>query len=224
MTVDRAKVLKYIDGYQRRLKPDDDQRKFYLAVCQVQLRDYAEAQQLFEKSCNAMFGARPLWKDSGQPHWLVDICVLSGRTDLYPKVLRELDAYKTIPLGRSLVALYAYALMELLLPSEGNITQWIQDLLVKPKVKDTFAMGQALQAIVDRDQSALNDALTSLLKAHEGMAKHGGLRESAEGLLCMPAMSLAYAALKRNLKVEMENDYLVIGYLGYLLDRERKQR
>jgi hypothetical protein len=120
MTVDRAKVLKYIDGYQRRLKPDDDQRKFYLAVCQVQLRDYAEAQQLFEKSCNAMFGARPLWKDSGQPHWLVDICVLSGRTDLYPKVLRELDAYKTIPLGRSLVALYAYALMELLLPSASK--------------------------------------------------------------------------------------------------------
>lgn len=221
MTVVHAKALKFLNDYQRILKPEDSLRKFYLAICQVQLGDYAEAQRLFERSCTAMFSPRPFWRDSGQPHWLVDICVLSGRTDLYPAVLRELEAYKMIPLGRSLIALYAYALMELLLPAGGNITQWTQGLLKKPKVKETFAMGLALQAIVEGDQSSLNNALTHLLKAHEGMAKHGGLRESAEGLLCMPAMSLAYIALKRNMKIEVENDYLSIGYLEYLMTREK---
>jgi hypothetical protein len=52
------------------------------------------------------------------------------------------------------------------------------------------------------------------------MAKHGDLRWTAEGLLCMPAMSLAYVARKRDLKVEIENDYLSIGYLEYLLQHE----
>jgi hypothetical protein len=36
-------------------------------------------------------------------------------------------------------------------------------------------------------------------------------------------MSLAYVALKRDLEVEIENDYLSIGYLGYLLKREEQE-
>ncbi len=152
---------------------------------------------------------------------LVDICVLAGRADLYPAVLKELNLYHLDYRGNSLVALYSYALMELLLASGNDITECIQVLLKRPKVKDTFAIGRVLQAIVKEDQALFHEASVNLLKAHEGMAKHGALRETAEGLLCMPAMSLAYIARKHGLKVDIENDYLSIGYLEYLLQHER---
>jgi hypothetical protein len=218
--MDHAKILRFLNNYQQFLKPEDDQRKFYLAICQVQLGNYDEAQRLFEKSCSGMF-KNQLWKRTSQPNWLVEICVLAGRADLYPKVLKELNLYRMDYRGDSLVALYAYALMELLLPSGRDVTEWIQILLKRPKVKNTFAIGQIIRALVNEDLSALSDAVTDLLKAHEGMAKHGALRETAEGLLCMPAMSLAYVALKHNLKVEIDNDYLSIGYLEYLSKHER---
>jgi tetratricopeptide (TPR) repeat protein len=219
--MDHSKIVKFLNDYRKILKPADDQDKFYLAICQVQLGNYAEAQQLFEKSCEGMLKTR-LWQKTSQPNWLVDICVLSGREDLYPKVLRELETYKTDSRGDSLVALYAYALIEVLMHIENDITNWIQGLLKKPKVKDTFAIGQTLQAILDEDQIALDSALANLLKAHEGMARYGNLRETAEGLLCMPAMSLTYVALKRKLKVRVENEYLSIGYLQHLLKYGRE--
>ena len=217
--MDRAKVLKFMDSYQQKFKYQHNVEDFKLAICQVQLGNYADARQSFERSGEGMFKF-PLWEHTGQPHWLVDICVLAGRADLYPSVMQELEAYKVNPLGKSLIALYAYALMEMLLPSGNDIAIWIQSLLKKPKVKRTFAMGHVLQAILEGDQSLFHESLANLLKAHEGKAKHGELRWTAEGLLCMPAMSLAYVALKRNLRVDIENDYLPIGYLEYLLQPE----
>jgi hypothetical protein len=219
--MDRAKVLKFMDSYQQKFKYQHNVEDFKLAICQVQLGNYADARQSFERSGEGMFKF-PLWKQTGQPHWLVDICVLAGRADLYLSVMQELETYKANPLGKSLAALYAYALMELLLPSGNDITRWIQGLLEEPKVKRTFAMGQTIQAIIEQDQFTFNGALANLLKAHEGKAKHGNLRWTAEGLLCMPAMSLAYVALKRNFKVEIDNDYFSIGYLEYLLKHERE--
>ena len=56
-----------------------------------------------------------------------------------------------------------------------------------------------------------------MLKAHEGQARHGWLRYTCEGLVAMSAMSLAYIALLRDFHVEVENDYLPLGYLYYLL-------
>jgi hypothetical protein len=182
MAVDRTKVLRFLNAYQQGFKYKDNAEEFELAICQVQLGDYAEARKSFEKSCKGMLKTR-FWETTSEPNILVDICALSGRTNLHPKVLQELETYKTDHRGDSLVALYAYALMDLLLPSGNDITVWIQYLLKKPKYKDTFAMGQTLQAIVDKDQAALDIALANLLKAHEGMANYGGLRETAEGLL-----------------------------------------
>lgn len=88
-----------------------------------------------------------------------------------------------------------------------------------PKVQ-RFAIGQTLEAIVAQDQAAFDSALASLLKAHQGMAKRGSLRETATGLLCLPAMSLAYVALKYHLKVEIVNDYFSGEYLGYLMSQQ----
>jgi len=168
-----------------------------------------------------MFSIRTFWRVSAQPHWLVDVCLMSGRNNCFGDVWRELDLFKAGPTGDNYLALYSYAVMELLLPSGWEIDKSIQGLLSKPKIKDGCAMGHALESIVKNDQTNFTTSMLSLLKAHEGMAKHGGLRETAEGFLCMPAMSLAYVASKRNLKVEFENDYLSIGYLEFLLNSDK---
>ena len=201
---------------KRMLKPGDDQDAFYLANCYVQLGNYPHAQQLFERSCLAMFTSPMLWERTSQPNWLVDICVLSGRIDLYPDVVRELTKYNSDRRGGSLVSLYSYALMEILLPSGQDISKWVDGLLKKSRVKDTYAIGLCLQAILGRDDSRLADSMLRLLEAHKGIATRGGLRESAEGLLCMPAMSLTFVAMDRSLKIEINNDYLSLGYLNYL--------
>ena len=214
------KVITFLNDYPRIFKPDDDKTAFYLGNCYVQLDDYAEAQRQFERSIIAMFGPKKLWKDTGQVDWLVDICVLSGRTDLFPDVLRELELYKKIPSkGDSALAYYVYGLMDLLYPSGWDIPISIKNLLKRPKWKLTYAIGQVLQSIIDGDLVALNSTLSNLLKVHDGMVKHGALRVTAEGLICMQAMSLTYAALKRDLIVEIENDYLPMGYLHFLLEK-----
>jgi hypothetical protein len=60
-----------------------------------------------------------------------------------------------------------------------------------------------------------------LIEAHYGMAKFGGLRETAEGFLCLPAMSLAKVALARKMAVDAHSEYLSSGYLDYLLRSDR---
>jgi hypothetical protein len=95
----------------------------------------------------------------------------------------------------------------------------VPGLLKKPKIKDTFAMGQIIAAIIGRDQLAFDTAMDSLLKAHRGMAKFGGLRETPEGFLCLPGMSLSAIALERGMEVNAESQYLSRGYLDYLLQR-----
>ena len=48
------------------------------------------------------------------------------------------------------------------------------------------------------------------------MAKFGGLRETPEGYLCLPAMALAKVAIDRGMAVGVENEYLSKGYLEFL--------
>lgn len=217
------KVHDYLEKYQDAAELLENDY-FELAICEVVLGNYSKAQTLFIKSVEAMFGTNPLWLASSQPNWLVDIFILSGRFDLYPSVLEgfnrlRLKSTKIQPVASSPMAHYCYSVMEILFPSSGDITAWIKDLLKRPKYKDLYAAGLALQAIVDREQSAFTDSMGLLLKAHEGQAKHGDLRWTPEGWLSLPAMSLSYLAKKNGLKVEIENEYLSLGYLEYLMEK-----
>jgi hypothetical protein len=110
--------------------------------------------------------------------------------------------------------------MEILLPSSGNISEWVRGLKKRPKYKDLFAAGFALQAIFDKNQEAFTQSLSLLLKAHQGMARYGVLRLTPEGWLCLPAMTLSYLAHQNNLKVELETEYLYLDYLTYLLEKQ----
>ena len=106
--------------------------------------------------------------------------------------------------------------MEIVFPNSGKISEWIQDSLKRPKYKDLYAAGLALQGILNRDQGSFISSLQLLLKAHEGQAKHGDLRWTPEGWLCLSAMTLSFLAFQQGLKVDLENDYLSKGYLAYL--------
>lgn len=224
MPIDITKVKKRLNDYQEfglNKKHDRDEMDFLPAICYVQLGNYSEARRLFERSFIAMFSMPKMWKTTGQPNWLVDICILSGKKDSYSEIAKELNLYKSDPIKRdSLLALYASSVFELLIQSSTNIEISINGLLKRPKIKFCYAMGQTLYAITHGDQNAFNEGLENLLKSHDGMAKRGDLRETAEGFLCMPAMSLAHIAMRNGMKVELENDYLSTGYLQYLHNSE----
>jgi hypothetical protein len=214
----RDKVTKKLKGYQKILKRSDRSLAFLMGICHIQLGDYKKGRRLFERSCHATFKHPFYWKISDQPNWLVDICVLSGKTNRYPDVLRELELFKKTDRGMlSLWALYAYGVMEFLLPTGWNVATSIQELLNVPKSKVSYANGEALLAINEKDQTGLESALISLLKAHEGKAKYGALRETSEGLLCMSAMTLAIAGIKHGLSVDMDSNYFSNGYIKFLL-------
>lgn len=219
MSRHHARALEFLKRYEQRVPPDRDYVKYWPAICYVVLGDNAEARRLFSASCVGLLQSRA-WLDSALPDLLVNTCVLSAHEELYPGVSYEVALYKTRMESRqapyALTAFYACGVMERLLSPDTDITAHITGLLQWPKVKDGIAMGEALQAIVANDQHGFDHALSNLLGVHRGMAHHGDLRHSAEGLLCMPAMVLAHVALKHYLRIEVKDDYLSMGYLESL--------
>ena len=89
-------------------------------------------------------------------------------------------------------------------------------MLKRPKWKLYYAIGQVLQSILDVDSNEFNKRMFELLKVHERIAKMGGLHKSAEGLMFMQGMSLAYVARKRNMNIVIENEYLPLNYLDFV--------
>jgi len=198
-----------------------DYEGFALAICYVKLGEFLMAQKLFEKSCLAMFGQRPDWRLAAHSSWLVDVWVLSGRKDLYPKIVEALDVFRKENIKsivNSLLTQYSCGIVELLHPTGMDISQSIRNLTAKPSIKDMYAIGQVFQAILDRDKNAVNTAMEKLLVAHQGQAKHGMLRETPEGFISMPGMSLAYAAHQYGLDLDIVSEYFSADYLAFLLE------
>ena len=229
MAINYAKIEKYLSDYQEMDSQESLMKdlKFLIANCHVLLGDFMKAKCLYEKTFAAMLKPPFSWRVTGEIYSLVDICVLSGNAKRYMDLARELETYRRdSPHSKtdsfSYAALYAFAMKELLLSTGVEIDEYIQKLFKKPKIKEGYTMGLTLQAIQEGDQSKFEDGLRQFLKVHEGIAKHGGLRESAEGLLCMSGMSMAYLAIIRGMKVELENDYLSIGYLHFILAASKK--
>jgi tetratricopeptide (TPR) repeat protein len=215
--MDRNNIPKLIEDWQRIiLKFNHQDIAFNLAICYTKLEDFIKAKQLFEKSCVTML-QNSYWKLTGQTDWLVDVCVLSNRPDLFSRIWQELEQYQSDYRGNSPMANSSYALMELLEPIGWDIQKSIQELFKRPRFKDMIAFGKVVRAIVENDNAGLSAALEEFLKIHAGKAKHGILRESPEGLLSMSAMSLMYAARKKGIHIEIENEYISNGYLEYLL-------
>ena len=226
MSLSKEKVERFLSDYQKKdYKKLGKDLLFHPAICHLQLGNYKEAKRLFKVSFQAMLKPPHMWKLGGAPELLVNVFMISGSRQYARDVRLHLEEYKRNPPGNpsaafAYIALYAYSVMEMLLPSGDPIQKYIEGLLTKPKIKDGYAMGKILKAITERDQTVFNESMTDLLKAHEGIAKYGGLRESAEGFLCMPAMTFAHIALQNTMKVELKNDYLSIKYLNFLYLQE----
>jgi tetratricopeptide (TPR) repeat protein len=186
-----------------------------VAICLTRLERYPEARRFYRLSIHSSFTDR-FWHDTSRPDWLVDTYMLAGEPSVYPQVLQEVEDYKLDPRGDSLYAFYAYAVTYLAAGRDRDAGACVPKLLARPKLKETYAMGRAIEAAIQRDQSAFDTALDLVLQAHRGMAKFGGLRWSAEGFLCLQAMSLAKIALQRGLSVGTQSEYLSRGYLDYL--------
>jgi tetratricopeptide (TPR) repeat protein len=212
------------ERYEQALKvfsepPTNSGKQLMVAICLTKLGDYLNAQHFYTQSLRSSLQDR-LWHLSGEPSRLVDTYVLADLSDVLPEVLHEVEEYKLDPRGDSLLPLYAYALACLIMSRDEKAGDYVAGLIKKPKIKDTFAMGTTIKAIIGRNQAEFDAALDDLLRAHRGRAKFGALRETPEGFLCLPAMSLAKMALQRSMNVKSESEYMSKGYLDYLLQRQ----
>lgn len=192
--------------------------KLKIAICLTVLQDYPAAREAFRLTLDDFLNAvRKAWLGTNQPNWLADTCVLADQPGLYEQSYHLIDeAYAAHPLGTAAVILYARALLRLAIGEDTEALGYAHGLFATPKLKDLYAAGQAVQAIMERNQTTLDNALTVVVLAHRGMAKFGGLRETPEGYLCLPAMALAKLALDRGMTVNVESEYFVKGYLEYL--------
>lgn len=219
MVVKPNKIDRLMEGYQQLLDPDD-LFSFLLAICYIKKNSYFEAQRLFDVSLKKMFTLPRFLNDTGLLNWLIDTCILAGGEQYFPDVLQEFELYKKAPTpGITVTAFYGYALMEFLVPTGWDISVSIEELLKRPKWKLWYSIGHVIQSIVNGNSDDFNNTLFDLLNAHERMATMGSLRETSEGLICMQGMSLAYAARKRNMRISIENEYLPISYLDFLMER-----
>lgn len=190
--------------------------KLKIAICLTMLEDYPAAREAFRLTLDDFLNSvRKAWLITNQPHWLTDTYVLADLSALYEQTWHELHTFKMEP-RPGLWGLYAYGSLCLAGGKDTEALKYVASLLAKPKYKDMFAAGQAIGAITARDQTSLDEALVNLLGAHQGMAKFGGLRETPEGYLCLPAMALSKVAMDRKMAVNVESEYLSKGYLEYL--------
>jgi hypothetical protein len=196
--------------------PDSPSISLMIAICLTQTGDYRKARRAYVHTLKGFLKNRRGWFGTSQPNWLIDTFVMANQPRLYHKVSKEIEAYKSDYRGGSLVAHYSYAIVSLISGCDSAVAKHTSALLAKPKEKSTYASGAVIQAVIERDQFVFAEALSNLLDAHRGMAKFGGLRETPEGFLCLPGMSLSRIALERGLKVETNNEYLSTGYLQYL--------
>lgn len=214
--MNNKKANEYLQHFQRMASGGE---VYNIGICYICLNQMPEARAIIEESLNAFIEQPRLWILMERPSLLVDIWILTGREDLYSEVAKQVDSFsdkkgKELPLTG-----YSYALLELLFPWREDISKYIDKLLKRPNYKYYYSIGQGLLAISQRNEIAFAQSLQALLKAHDGMAKHGLLRESPEGLLCLPAMSLIYTAWKNNILVNFDNQYISIEYLNYIKAR-----
>jgi hypothetical protein len=209
------KIVKWIEAYKKDFdRFNDDYSALCLGNCYLFQGEYLNGNKWFLKSFGRMFRERPFWK-TGNPDQFVDIWLLSNKKGHANQVHTELVEFRKIRyVGDSPLADYAFSLWKLCTTNDQLDIQDYNSLLkLENRHKYGYYLGRTLQSISNIDNKQFPESIKGLLKAHEGSAKHGSLRETAEGLICLSAMALALLAIKRGLEVNIINDY----YLEYLL-------
>ncbi len=213
----QQRCLDHLAFYQKELRPWGD-TKLKTAICLTMLQDFPAARDAFRITLDDFLNAtNKAWLGTNQPNWLADTCILAGQPEFYGRAYSMIDqAYAAHPLGAAPIILYARAILLLAIGEEAKTLVYARNIPSKPGLKDLHAAGQAARAIMEGNQADLDAALVVMLQAHRGMAKFGGLRETPEGYLCLPAMALAKVAVDRGMSVNVESEYLSKGYLEYV--------
>jgi len=216
--MDESKQREYEKALQSYgAKPDWPSFRYLSAICLTKLGRFASAEDAYRFALRGFLDRPRDWRVPGLPNNLVDCYLMANAADVRPDVVREVEAYKSDRRGRALVPLYSYAVLSVAGGSDQEALQHAEGLLAKPRVKWTWAAGQAISALVDQDHAGLRESLDELLAAHRGMAKHGALRETPEGFLCMPAMSILLLARRRGLLISVTSEYVSMEYVEHLL-------
>lgn len=201
----------YLEDIQNKA-PFYDQCAFKLGNCYLRKHEYELAQKYYKMSINSSFTPPKYWKDSGQANWLVNNLILSNEFQLLNKVSNELESFKEIPHRETWpVTFYALCVIKFI-QGNADFRFWLEKLLSKQSVKESFCEGKAIQGIADHDESNFKQALGELLLIHDRQVKHGMLRETGEGLICMSGMSLVYLAITNGMIVDIINEYIVPDY------------
>lgn len=219
--MNQEKFKQDLDYFNKLIKeeaPISDYISFIPGICHVKLGNYLEAQRMFSNTISNSFNELALRIWASEPHQLINIFIISGEYHYYYKVMEWLEFIKTIkPAGSSPVAYYAYTIMELWQPQGKNLSEWINNIRSRAQFKMGKFMGDAIQSMVESNEDQFNSSMEDILKIHNGMAKHGIIRESPERYLCLTAMSLGLLAIRKNISLNIENEYFSPGYLMYLL-------
>lgn len=195
--------------------PTASGKQLMTAICLMKLEDYQGAQHFYRLSLYSAFSDR-MWQLSGYVSRFADALILANQPSLSNRVIEEIEAYKLDRKSGSLLALYAFAISNLITDQDEDARDYVRGILNKPKIKWTFAMGMTIEAIINRNQRNLDLAIGELLLAHQRKAKFGDLRETPEGFACLPAMALARLASARGMVVSVESEYFCQDYLDYL--------
>lgn len=191
---------------------------FTLSICYTKLDMYQQAQRHFNYVLrkNRKSIGYQLFISSAQIEKLPEIFILAGEPYDFLETLNiQVKKYKTDSKGKSPMALYAYALANLIQGKLDHVDGYLNSLETS-NLKDIRAIGLSLKALVEKNQHELNSALNLLCLAHRDRVRYGNLKEAAEGFICLPATVISVLAAKGGMNVTVESDYLPLGYTKYL--------
>lgn len=193
---------------------------FTVAVCYTKLSMYEKAHLNYNyllRTDGFRHGiGHELFVASAQIEKLPEIYIMAGEPCSFLETLNiEINKYRADPKGKSPIAQYAYSLVNLILGELDDVSIYLNELETS-KIKDIRAIGFSLKALIEKNRLELNNALNQLYLAHKNLVKFGNLREASEGFICLPATAISILAVKREMNVTVESEYLPLEYVKYL--------
>jgi len=191
--------------------------------CAAQLRRYGEAREAFRRATRwtlERIATRPPERSEGY-NWMhaIEYALLSGDQEMESLAAagEPSAGYKwRHPLGRG----YYRALRSSVLKDTARVRAAATEIAavsdeeaVRQKFNPRYPrLGAAMQALLDRDDRVLRAALEAILEQHLRYVRgKGHLHWAAEGLLCVPAISLALLAQCAGIAVTVSDRFHQVG-------------
>ncbi len=203
---------------------DDSMYHVHSAICNTQYEQYAMANKAYAMATVKYVEQPKPWQMAGTPNRMVDSYVLANEESLFLQVDHMLNQFNDQQTDWTYWGQYAFAAWALVQEKDYKAINYLDKLLserARKKVRFIYTMGLTIQAVAEHDQNKLDSALVELIDAHSRAEKWGWFRDSPEGFVCLAGLALSKLAMDRGLVVNIESEYLPIGYLTYLYQREK---